>query len=100
MSVEQYLEKVGAFVDNDYGRIVRKQFQDIGGASELAMLASPTRDELRQLRKAVAIMTDSEKKNAHSLSDDQILTIADDAGIDPANLAIFLNGYAINARKA
>ena len=79
--------------------MVRSQFQDITGASELAMLAAPTADELAQLKKAVAIMTPAEKQNAHTLTDDQIQKIAEDAQIDPANLAIFINGYAIHKKR-
>ena len=53
MTLEEYLEKVSAFADNDYGRMVRDQFQNIGGCSELAMLASPNQEELEQLQRAV-----------------------------------------------
>jgi len=80
--------------------MVRTQFQDIDGAAELAMLAAPTPDELAQLRKAVAIMTPAEKQNARTLTDDQIRTIADDAQIDPANFAIFINGYALHTKRS
>ncbi|HLB72447.1 MAG TPA: hypothetical protein VJJ98_00355 [Sedimentisphaerales bacterium] len=80
--------------------MVRNQFQDINGAAELAMLAAPTPNELAQLKKAVAIMTPAEKQNAHKLTDDQIRTIAEDAKIDPANFAIFINGYALHRRHS
>ncbi len=80
--------------------MVRSQFQDIDGAAELAMLAAPTPDELAQLKKAVAIMTPAEKQNARTLTDDQIRTIADDAQIDPANFAIFINGYALHTKRS
>jgi hypothetical protein len=79
--------------------MVRNQFQNIEGASERAMLAAPTADELAQLRKAVAIMTPAEKQNAAALTDDQIHKIAADAAVDPANFAIFINGYALYLRK-
>jgi len=79
--------------------MVRTQFQDIDGAAELAMLAAPTPDELAQLKKAVAIMTPAEKQNARTLTDDQIRTIAEDAQIDPANFAIFINGYALHTKR-
>ena len=79
--------------------MIRSQFQDIRGASELAMLAAPTSDELAQLKKAVAIMTAAEKQNAHALTDDQVQRIAADAQIDPANFAIFINGYAIHKKR-
>ena len=98
MTIEQYLDKVGRFSDDEYGRLVRNQFQDIEGASELAMLAAPSAEEIEQLRKAVAIMTPVEKQNADKLTDEQIQKLADDAQVDPANLAIFFNGYALNCR--
>jgi len=99
ISIEEYLAKVGMFSDDDYGKLVRKQFQDIEGASELAMLAAPTAEELQQLKRAIAIMTPAEKENADVLSDEQVAKIASDARVDPANLAIFMNGYAINCKR-
>ena len=78
---------------------MRDQFKDIEGASELAMLAAPNTEELEQLRKAVAIMTPAEKLNADRLTDEQVEKLAADAKIDPANLAIFFNGYALNCRR-
>ena len=65
-SVGLYLKKLGLFVDDDYGQRVRSQFQDNRGFSELAMLETPSSDELEQLKRAVAIMTPDEKKNAVS----------------------------------
>ena len=79
--------------------MVRGQFKDIRGGSELAMLAAPSEQELEQLEKAVAIMTQDEKKSAAELTDERIQTIAADAGIDPANFAIFINGYALNCKR-
>ena len=99
ITIEQYLDKVARFSDNEYGKLVRNQFQDIEGASELAMLAAPSAEEIEQLRKAVAIMTPVEKQNADTLTDEQIQKLAADAKIDPANLAIFFNGYALNCRR-
>ncbi len=99
ISIEQYLEKVARFSNNDYGKLVRNQFKDIAGSSELGMLAAPSKDELEQLRKAVAIMTPAEKQDADSLTDEQIQKIATDAGVDPGNLAIFINGYALNCKR-
>jgi len=63
------------------------------------MLQSPSAAELEQLRKAVAIMTPGEKKAAGDLTDEQIQKIAADAGIDPAILAIFINGYKLNRKR-
>ena len=63
------------------------------------MLACPSSEELEQLKKAVAIMTPSEKQNIENLSDDQVQKIAEDAGIDPANFAIFINGYILQSKR-
>ncbi len=63
------------------------------------MLASPTSDEIGQLKKAVCVMTESELKNADSLTDEQVKKIAQDAGIDSALFAIFINGYALNCKR-
>jgi hypothetical protein len=78
---------------------VREQFKDNVEISELGMLASPTAEELEQLRRAVAIMTPDEKAKAANLIDDQVRKIADDAKVDPALLAIFINGYALHRRN-
>jgi hypothetical protein len=79
--------------------MVRTQFKDLKGSSELAMLAAPSSAELEQLKKAVAIMTTEEKQNADSLTDEQIQKIAIDADIDPGILAIFINGYALHCKR-
>ncbi|MFA5552939.1 MAG: hypothetical protein WDA68_00070 [Phycisphaerae bacterium] len=99
MTIEEYLQKVATFVDNQFGQMIREQFKDINGSSELGMLACPTKKELAELKKAVAIMTKNEKQNACNLSDEQIQRIAFDAGVDPANLAIFMNGYALSCKR-
>jgi len=99
VSIEQYLEKVARFSGSDYGKMIREQFDDIQGASELAMLVSPSLEELEQLKKAVAIMTPTEKENADMLNDEQTEKLAADAQVDPANLAIFLNGYALHCKR-
>ena len=99
ISIEQYLEKVAIFTDNKYGNLVRKQFKDTKGTSELAMLATPSAEELEELKKAVAIMTPAEKQNAENLTDEQIHKIAQDAGVDPANFAIFINGYNLHCKR-
>ena len=99
ISIEQYLEKVSRFSDSDYGKMIREQFEDMQGASELAMLVSPSTEELEQLKKAVAIMTPTEKENADTLTDEQTAKLAADAQVDPANLAIFLNGYALHCKR-
>lgn len=99
ITIEQYLEKVAKFAGSDYGKLVREQFADSQGSSELAMLVAPTEEELEQLKKAVAIMTAAEKNTAENLGDEQIQRIAADAGIDPANFAIFMNGYALHCKR-
>jgi len=99
LSIEQYLEKVARFSDSEYGKMIRGQFKDNKGSSELAMLTAPSKEELQQLQKAVAIMTLAEKQNAANLTDEQIQRIAADAQIDPANLAIFINGYALHCKQ-
>ncbi len=87
------------FAGSEYGKLVRSRFKDIDGSSELAMLAAPSNEELEQLRRAVAIMTPAEKESADNLTDEQIQRIAADARIDPANFAIFMNGYALHCKK-
>jgi len=99
ISIEQYLEQVARFSGSDYGKMIREQFEDIQGGSELAMLVSPSMEELEQLKKAVAIMTPTEKQNADALTDEQTERLAADAQIDPANLEIFLNGYALHCKR-
>ena len=79
--------------------MIRTQFADIAGDSELAVLAAPTEGELAQLTTAVAIMTAKEKENARVLSDQQVQKLAEDAKIDPALMAIFINGYVLECRR-
>jgi len=99
ISIDKYLEKLSKFVNSDYGRLIRTQFADIRGDSELAMLVAPSTEEREQFKRAVAIMTPEEKANAADLADEQIQKIAEDAQIDPANLAIFFNGYALHCKR-
>jgi hypothetical protein len=99
LSLEEYLEKVALFCENEYGNRFRTQFADMEGTSELAMLVAPTAAELAGLRKAVAIMTAAEKQTAVTLSDEQIRGIAEDARVDPANFAIFVNGYILTCKR-
>ncbi len=100
MSLQEYLSKVLQKTGDSFGRQYRGFFADNKGSSELAMLASPTKDEAEQLKKAVAIMTDDEKNNAERLTDQQVRKIAQDADIDPAVLEIFINGYALYLKNA
>jgi hypothetical protein len=86
-------------VDDEFGHRVRQQFEDIRGSSELAMLQTPSSDELTQLKKAFAIMTPAEKQNAENLTDEQIQKIAADAEIDAGIFAIFINGYILECKR-
>lgn len=95
LSLVEFLEKVSQKTDDSFGKQYRSFFADNKGSAELAMLASPTGSEVEQLKKAVAIMTESEKQNADTLNDEQVKKIADDAKIDAAIFAIFINGYAL-----
>jgi hypothetical protein len=99
LTIELYLEKLAKFAGSDYGKMIRGQFKDIKGSSELAMLAAPSMEELQQLEKAVAIMTPTEKEAAADLTDEQIQKIAADANIDPGIFAIFINGYTLHCKR-
>ena len=98
ISIEQYLEKVARFCDNKYGGMVRQQFKDSRGSSELGMLATPTGQELEEIKRAVSIMTPAERDRADGLTDEEIEKIAGDARVDPANFAIFMNGYVLQCK--
>ncbi len=99
ISIDEYIQRLTRFAGSDYGRLVRSQFQDNEGDSELAMLVAPSIEELEQLKKAVAIMTPAEKETAANLTDEQVQKIASDAQVDPANLAIFINGYTLHCKR-
>ena len=99
ITVEFYLNKVRKFAGSEYGKMVRSQFADSSGMSELGMLAAPSEEELAELVKAVAIMTADERERASELSDDEVSRIAADAGVDAANFAIFINGYALHCKR-
>ena len=98
-TLEEYLERLALMVDDKFGQMVRGQFKDISGSSELAMLASPTSQELALLTRAVAIMTVREKEQASSLDDEQVERIANDAIVDTALFAIFINGYSLFCQR-
>jgi len=99
MSLDDYLQKLGRFVDDEYGKRIRSNFADNRGASELAMLQSPSGEEMEQLQRAVAIMTPREKASVKDLTDEQIQKIAEDAKIDSAIFAIFINGYVLECKR-
>ena len=84
ISLDEYLEEVARFCENEYGNTFRGRFQDMEGNSELAMLAAPTA---------------AEKHDADKLTDEQVERIAEDAKVDPANLAIFVNGYNLMCKR-
>jgi len=90
---------VSRFAGDGYGRQVRTRFADDAGFAELAMLGSPSIEELEQLRRAVAIMTPREKAGAALLTDSEIERIAGDARVDPALFAIFVNGYMLHCKR-
>jgi len=100
ISIDDYLKKLEKFAGSDYGKMIRTQFNDSQGFSDLAMLASPTIEELQELKKAVAIMTPAEKDSADRLTDEQTQKIAADSNVDPANFAIFINGYALHCKRS
>lgn len=99
ISLDYYLEKVGKFCRSDYGKMIRQQFANTKGDSELAMLVAPSPEELEQLKRSVAIMTPDEKAEAENLTDEQVAKIAEDAKADPAVLSIFINGYALHCKR-
>ncbi|MBN1818181.1 MAG: hypothetical protein JW828_12545 [Sedimentisphaerales bacterium] len=78
---------------------MRTQFADSKGWSDLSLLKAPNKAEIDQLSRAVAIMTPSEKEQAAALTDEQVRRIADDARVDPALFAIFINGYVLACRR-
>jgi len=90
---------VAGFAHSQYGKMIRTQFRDIKGSSELAMLVAPNAEELEQLKKALAIMTPTEKESANNLTDEQIQKIAIDADVDTGIFAIFINGYALHCKR-
>ena len=99
MQLDEYIQKLERFAGDAYGRQFRQSFASMDGRSELGVLQSPSRDELEQIRRVVGIMTAAEKETAGDLDENQILRIAEDAGADPALIAIFLNGFALENRK-
>lgn len=99
VTLDMYLEKLEQFVDDDFGQRIRKNFADNRGSSELAILQTPSSDELAELKRAVAIMTPAEKERTDKLNDEEIIKIAEDARIDKGNFAIFINGYILERKR-
>ncbi len=95
LTIDEFLQNIGRFVDEPFGRQLRKQFADRRGSSELAVLQSPSKDEYQQLVRLVGIMTPQEKADAARLTDEQVRKLAADAKADPALAAIFFNAYAL-----
>jgi hypothetical protein len=100
ITLQDYLAAVIQKTGDSFGKQYRGLFADNKGSAELAMLASPSKEEAQQLKIAVAIMTEDEKKNADKLTDEQIRKIAQDAKIDAGMFAIFINGYALYCKKS
>lgn len=99
MRLDEYVQYLERFAGHAYGRQFRNRFAGMDGRSELAALQSPSREEMEQIRRAVAILTPAEKENAADLDEKQIRRIAEDAKADPALIAIFLNGFALENKK-
>ncbi len=99
LTIDEYLQSIGRFVDEPFGRQLRSRFADKHGSSELAVLQSPGRDEYEQFVRLVSIMTPQEKADAGRLTDQQVQKLAADAKIDSALAAIFLNGYALRQKE-
>ena len=99
ITIDDYLKKAAHSAGSEFGKMIRSQFADNQGDSELAMLIAPTLEELEEFKRAVAIMTPEEKENARNLNDEQIRKIAEDAKVDPANLEIFFNGYVLHCKR-
>jgi hypothetical protein len=100
VSIEEYLHKLERFCGSDYGMLVREQFKDNEGKSELGMLVSPSSEELDEFKKAVGAMSAEQRQAIDHLNDEDVLKIAAAAGVDPANLAIFINGYILHCRSS
>ena len=96
--IESYLGYVGRFRRSGYGRQFRQQFRDKKGTAELAMLASPSEQEYEEFCRAVAVMTEKERKHPEELTDEQIKDIARSAGADCGNISIFINGYVLSRK--
>lgn len=94
-NIEEYLEYVGRGRDSAFGRRYRSQFRDTRGTAELAMLTAPTEEEYKDFCRAVASMTEQEKKHPEELSDEAIQAIARRCGAASGNISIFVNGYVL-----
>lgn len=100
LSIEQYLEHVGRQRNSSFGRRFRQQFRDTRGTAELAMLAAPSEQEYDEFCRAVEVMTEEEKNDPESLTDQQIRAIAERSRADSGNVSIFINGYVLARKKA
>jgi hypothetical protein len=98
-TIEDYLEYVGRFRANAFGKRYRRQFRDSRGTAELAMLAAPSEEEYEEFQRLVDAMTTQEKRQIPTLKDEQIRDLAQRAGVSPANAAIFINGYVLAVKK-
>ncbi|OPZ99169.1 MAG: hypothetical protein BWY71_01057 [Planctomycetes bacterium ADurb.Bin412] len=99
-NLEEYLDYVGTFVNSAFGQRYRRQFRDVRGTAELALLASPSEEEYRDLQNAVAVMTEEQKHHPEDLTGEQIQEIAKKAQADCGTVGIFINGYVLACKKA
>ncbi len=100
LNIEDYLEMVGRFRQNKFGKQFRSQFVNTRGTSELAMLTSPSEDEYQQFVRIVKVMTESEKLEPELLTDEMIKDIAQSADAESANASIFINGFVLHCKRA
>ncbi len=99
-TIEAYLAYVGRFCGHAFGRQFRQQFADHRGTAELAMLASPSREEYESFVRVVASMTPEEKSSPETLNDLDIQEIARRANVEPALAGLFVNGFVLARKKA
>ena len=64
------------------------------------MLAAPSEEEFEDFCRAVAVMTQREKTEVETLTDEQVIEIAERCSGDSGNIGIFLNGYVLACREA
>ncbi len=99
MTIEEYLEQVGRGRNSSFGRQYRSQFRDRRGTAELGMLAAPSEEEFTDFCSAVSVMTEKEKSQVKSLTDEQRAGIAERCGGNSGNIGIFFNGYVLAGRE-
>lgn len=98
-AIEEFLADVGCCRDSPFGQRFRNQFRDTRGSAELAMLAAPSEQEYKDFCEVVKVLTEEQKHNIEKLTGKELLEIAQQAGADPGNTAIFINGFIIEKKK-